>query len=371
MIKNKDSLSNQEIEKLNQLKEITCIDSDSLAINYLQRVGWKIEDAASLFNHEINSALTKNNVTPTYRDQQISTDKAHMLLGCVGGHLFEAVINDKMIVHKYQQISGKEVTSIAISSNKKYFFATTGATLCKFNMNSKKCIKIIKGLEISYINLTCNGQFLIGTAENGKSITLWSAKNQKLKQTWKLHKEITKTICSFDDLFIFLGHESGYISIIGLKKNSIITTVKYLCTHVNSIIMLKDKNHAIIGDEFGQIKKLQWKLNAESQNDFKITQNLKQVGAHGTQQMRVTDDEKKLIVVSIEIIKIYDFKINQTIKIFPLNHMIKTIELFENGKKMITVDFKGTVIIIDIDKLEIIQTTEGFIPFCIYTLVVI
>ena len=303
-------------------------------------------------------------IAKSKKQKKISKPKItgpHVLFGDDCGHLFEHSIDQNKITHNFEQFNDKIITIVIAPNKKSIYVATALPALYKFDLQS---YKLIKKMKMSYQyneNISITSRYLIIQTYNHFCLELWSIQNQKLICTIKLHttESIRSLTCSKDNNFVFIGHDSGYLSIVSIKNNQILKTTKDFDIEICSIIIFKDNQNAIVSDFDGHIKKLNWKQDAKNDYDFQYIKNYGNVSGSYTTNICLNNNEDSIFICSYLEVFIQNLDTGKKTAKFILCGVAKEVELVENGEKAVVVQDDGKIFILDLDVLGITEIDHG------------
>ena len=129
--------------------------------------------------------------------------------------------------------------------------------------------------------------------------------------------------------------------------------------HIYSIAFSRDNQKAFVSEFNGSIKMIKWEEGANSGRDFSFNHGSDYVGSSYTYSICLTKDEKYLLVVSYELLCVFDTTKRIVVKTFKLNGWISGINLIKDGKKAIIAEESGNLIILDLETLEIKKIAEN------------
>jgi len=126
---------------------------------------------------------------------------------------------------------------------------------------------------------------------------------------------------------------------------------------VYSVAFTQDNLSAYVNDGEGNIKKITWKANATTEDEFDLTQESKKLGGDLSYQICLTKDDKHILAGGSKKLSVFDtrnFKLTKEIK---MSFYVVGIKLVNEGKSAIVAEMNGHLTVIDLETLEI---TESF-----------
>ena len=287
------------------------------------------------------------------------TKPIHLLIGYKTGNIIECSIDKNRIGIKKFELSHYNlmgaVQLITPNINKKSFYVVF-YHLAQFDIHSRKCIKKIKEGRLRKLVLTYDGRYLI--TDHYESIQIRSARTYKLLFVLDLQDRegfrtrIRSLTCSYDSKYLFIGSNDERLKIFDLKNFCIIKN--NLKDTIHSIVLFKDNQNAIVIDNNGNIKKLNWKVNAKIAGDFIYIKQYGELCNTNLLNLCLSDDQETLFIGSGQLVKVFNLQTCQEIKVFVLKNFIKGMELIDDEKKVVLIEQNGNLTIINSLLLEII-----------------
>ena len=308
------------------------------------------------------------------------TKDTRLLINCKDGDFMEYSVNQNKVIHRYEKFNvglynwrlpeKGSLNNFVTTYDKKSVFmiqgsnsTVNGTSLCKFNIKSGKFEKKIFGLHSLSMAVTNDNKYLIIDSYVSDKLDVRSTRTQKLIYSLKLNspEQICTLEFSPDNRYLFVGHAKGHLQIFDLQNGCISKGFQPTNEAIFAITIFKNNRWAQIGDEKGKILKIRWKNNSNTKQEFGILKHIQQATIksllrprlNAIFQLRLIDNEKNLLINSINLISIYNLTKNRSIKSFAFHDSIIEMELANNDRNIVVAEKNGDLTIIDLDLLVI------------------
>ena len=239
--------------------------------------------------------------------------------------------------------------------NKNLFITNYTNGFSQFNIRTNKLIKKLGGpIKFRQILVSYDNEYLFTISGMSESLTKWSMKTKNELKAWNVYDNLHKVFsltCSYDNKYLMLGYSYGYLSILDIQKNKIVKNVKALSSTIWAVAFTKDSKYAYISDFSGN-------LNIMCMENFEFIEDFIKIGANGTLTICLSNDDKKLLVVSNEMLKIFDLDNREVVKEFRESDY-KKVSLINGGESILLSGANGELTIIDFETLEIVKTFDA------------
>ena len=173
--------------------------------------------------------------------------------------------------------------------------------------------------------------------------------------------------CSNDGDYIFIRHNANHViidnhnpvndmHILDMKRSGrIIKTfhAKY-CKQLS-----KDKQAAIVENEHGEILQLHWKKNAFQDSDFQFIKNYGKLFHSGLPCLiTLSKSEQNIIGACGQVIRVLNLPSSNEIQKFKFGSYVKSMSLIEDGKKLLIAQQNLNLVVIDLNLMDIIETSN-------------
>lgn len=262
-------------------------------------------------------------------------------------YIFEYSTKLKKIIYEFDKYFDSGIYSIEKTKDNQFLFVSeNNGKFYQIDIRSKKLVKGFKNLYINQFLITCDSKFLIAPVILEKdTFVKWSMKSKKTLHTWKgsINRIITTLACTHNSKFLLVGYKFGSLSIFNLENYENIHTCELNST-IFSIVITQDNQQVYLSEFDGTITKLD--LNT-------LEENSQKTGDYLTSYMCLSKNDKKLLIVSENIIKVFNLETLLQLGKFEMAYSVRNVVLVNDGLNAIIASENGEVINIDLEKLVV------------------
>ena len=167
-----------------------------------------------------------------------------LIIACLDTFLYEFSIDKKKITRTIKSLNAY-ASSIIISPRKLSFCVITIADeLYQLDLSTNKCIRKIKDANCKKMAQTYDGRYLITSSDF--KIIIRSSRNYKILKSFIVYSAPFYMVCSYDSKFLFIGHLSGFLSVIDIQNFRPIAYLKANEDSIYCMVVLRDNRHIIV-----------------------------------------------------------------------------------------------------------------------------
>ena len=231
---------------------------------------------------------------------------------------------------------------VAATPDRKSIFITDESNrfIYKYSFRTFKLISQIFDEKDEYVTieniLVTNDNRYLMVMKYNSTLDFFCVKTLKLVKRLKIYLKARvkgKKIqaCSPDSKYLLIGDGNANIIIVDVERGESLKINISLEKKISSISVLKDSQHAYIGDENNNIGMLTWKPNPRFLKDVKFVE-IRKLKKRGIYSMCLTNDEKFLIVGAPNSVKFYNLLTDTIMYRQPVSDNVIGITLIKNGK---------------------------------------
>ena len=311
------------------------------------------------------------------KNTEIKYPKGDRLLAAGDGALIEFSIVSKTIVRDQDDIKIDQTdypwrpdeiqAMVKTPDNKTQFISDFDNDFKELDISTFKIVNSFKIKNVGCCVVSHDNKSLI-TAENLEKCVLrkWSIRTKKLLYTWKsrgypfrrdLGQDMHTQTCSYDNKYQLIGYEYGGLEIFDLQKYQTLKYINVMNRDFFSVAFSHDNQNVFIGDNYGNIKQINWKADDNYSDDFAFAKNPAEVSS-SIYSICLTKDEKYLLIGSKALLRIFETTTKKVTKKIKLTADVIEISLIKDGKYALVAEENGNLSVIDLTTLDIFKIAK-------------